>query len=108
MNRLHLTAAAPTSIRFTGAGGPLELLAEVDQAGKKLRPFQMTAYTGAAMNVPGFYQPLVVDLAGVTVPTERLPIFRQHDPDRIVAHSERVEVTPQRLRVAGVMSGTGP
>ena len=94
-------------VRLVGASGPLELLAEVDRDGKKLRPFQMTAYTGAAMNVPGFFHPLVVDLAGMTVPTQRLPIFRQHDPERIVAHSEAVEKSPQRLRIAGVVSGTG-
>jgi len=68
----------------------------------------MTAYTGAAMNVPGFYSPVVVDLAGMTVPSQRLPILRQHDPERIVAHTETIEVTPQRLNLAGMVSGTGP
>src|SRR5262245_183248 len=102
-----ITAAAPESIRFTAADGALELLAEVDREGKNLRPFQMTAYTGAPMDVPGFFSPVVVDLAGVNVPSQRLPIFRQHDPDRIVAHSESVDVSEKRLKVRGVMSGSG-
>jgi hypothetical protein len=83
-------------------------LAEVDgAAGKKLRPFKMTAYTGAPMNVPGYMSPVVVDLAGMTVPNQKLPILRQHDPERIVAHSETIDVGAQRLNVAGVVSGVG-
>jgi hypothetical protein len=104
---LTVQAAAPDVIRFTGASGPLEILAEVDNGGKKLRPFKMTAYTGAPMNVPGYMSPVVVDLAGMTVPNQRLPILRQHDPERIVAHSESIDLSPQRLNVAGVVSGTG-
>ena len=103
-----IEAAAPEAIvRLCGASGPLQLLAEETRDGKKLRPFKMVGYTGASMVIPGFWHPVVVDLAGMTVSSQRLPIFRQHDPDRIVAHSEAVGVTPQGVDLTGVMSGTG-
>jgi hypothetical protein len=99
----------PSGLRLCGASEALELLAEAaGPNGSKLRPFAMTAYTGAAMRVDGFGLPVVVDLAGMKVPGQRLPILRQHNPDRIVGHSEKIEVTAQRLRVSGVISGVGP
>jgi hypothetical protein len=92
---------------LTGASEAIELLAARTEGGKVLRPFAMNAYTGAAMRLPGFFRPVVIDLAGMVVPSKGLPILRGHDPERIVAHTEDVEVSAQRIRVSGVMSGVG-
>lgn len=101
-------AGEPSSLRICGAGEALQLEA-AEQAGDgkpKLRRFSMVAYTGAAMPV-GFAWPVVVDLAGMNVPSQGRPILRDHDSTAIVGHTDSIEVSAQRIKVAGVMSGVG-
>ena len=105
--RANIRAAYENGLR-TCASETIELLAARSEGGRTLRPFAMTAYTGAAMRVEGFYRPVVIDLAGLRVPSKALPILRGHDPERIVAHTDDVQVTAQRVRVTGLMSGVGP
>ncbi len=91
-----------------GEPANLELSVAESADGKpKVRGFRMTAYTGGAMRLSGFYWPVVVDLSGVQVRNQARPILFGHDVGRIVGHSESVEVTPQRIRVAGKLSGIG-
>jgi hypothetical protein len=82
-------------------------LAEVEKDGKKLRAFSMVAYTGSSMIVPGYFRPLVVDLAGLNAASQRLPVLRDHEPKDIVAHTEFIEISAQRVKTGGVMSGVG-
>lgn len=104
------STSTPTDIRIQGCSEGFELEAEAApvQAGDKPKPrkFSMTAYTGGAMSV-GFGCPVVVDLAGASVPRQDVPILRQHDAERIVGHTTSIEVTAQRIRATGIMSGTG-
>jgi hypothetical protein len=100
-------SATPTDIRLEGASEGFELLAAEAGSESKHRKFKMTAYTGAAISLPGFWSPVVVDLAGLVVPRQDQPILRQHDPERIVGHSTAIEVTAQRITIAGVISGVG-
>ena len=105
--RLNLRANAAESarnLRLCGASEGFELLAADGE--DKPRKFSMTAYTGAAMKV-GFGWPVVIDLSGMEVPSQARPILMAHDMGRIVGHSESVEVTAQRIKVAGVISGVG-
>jgi hypothetical protein len=60
------------------------------------------------MRPEGWYRPVVVDLAGVRVPSQHRPVLRQHDHNRIVGHDRGREVTDEGIEVAGVLSGTGP
>lgn len=107
-----IQAAAPTipgDLRFVeAAAGSVEFMPveAADGAAPKSRKFAMTAYTGGAMSL-GFGAPVVIDLAGMTVTRQDLPILRQHDEERIVGHSTQVDVTAQRIKVAGLISGTG-
>jgi hypothetical protein len=107
-----IQAAAPTipgDLRFVeAAAGSVEFMPveAADGAAPKSRKFAMTAYTGGAMSL-GFGAPVVIDLAGMTVTRQDLPILRQHDAERIVGHSTQVDVTAQRIKVAGLISGTG-
>jgi lambda family phage portal protein len=100
-------AGEPSSLRICGASEGLELLAAEGDGGKRLRKFSMTAYTGVPMQLRGFGWPVVVDLAGVQVPSQRRPILRDHDLAQIVGHTEAVDVTAQRIKVSGTMSGVG-
>lgn len=98
-------SASPKTFAICGESEPMELLAAGDnEPANKPKKFAMVAYTGAAMQV-GYGYPVVVDLAGGDPPRQSTPIFRNHDPDRIVGHTNTVEVTAQRIKVSGVMSG---
>ncbi len=84
---------------------PVEFLA-ADGDSKKLPTFAMTAYTGGAVNV-GFGLPVVVELSGVKVRSQNQPAFMNHDHTQIVGHADSVEITAQRIKVSGTISGTG-
>lgn len=72
----------------------------------KLKKFTITAYTGAPMRV-GFGWPVVVDLAGMDVAGEQMPILKDHDPTQIVGHTDSVDKSVKRLKLTGVVSGVG-
>jgi hypothetical protein len=103
--RFVRAAGLPASLRICGASEGFALEAAAGD-GKKLRRFAMTAYTGAAMSV-GLGRPVVVDLEGLSVPSQNRPILSRHDAERIIGHTDRIEVSPQRVKVGGVISGVG-
>lgn len=95
----------PDSIRLSmGAAEPVVI--EAGEGEAKLKKFAMTAYTGAAVRV-GFGWPVVVDLTGMSVTAQSLPILKDHDAGQIVGHSSSVDITAQRIKVAGLISGIG-
>jgi phage major head subunit gpT-like protein len=75
--------------------------------GPKMATFTMTAYTGGAMKV-GWGLPVVVDLAGMKQRNSTQPIFLNHDPSKVIGHADVVQVSAQRVKVSGTISGTGP
>lgn len=102
--------AAGTEIRISASGRTATIkAAEGDGEGAKLGTFEGNAYTGAAMRPDGWWRPIVVDLAGVRVPSQHRPVLRQHDPEQIVGHTEKVTVVAdgadKGIRIAGVFSG---
>lgn len=95
--------AGPVEIR-AAAGGACDLEA---QAGADALPrVNMLAYTGVPMKLDGFHLPVVVDLESLKVPRQKVPILRGHDGERVAGHSDRIDVTAQRLKASGVLSGT--
>jgi hypothetical protein len=106
--RKQLLAQGPQRITLTSQVADLQLTAaEPSAEGQrpKVRAFSMTAYTGGQMNVAGYYWPVVVDLAGMTVRSQTRPILYSHDAAQIVGHSEKITVTAQTIKVAGKVSG---
>ena len=71
----------------------------------KLPSFRGNAYTGAAMRPGGWWGKVIIDLAGVKVPSQHRPVLRQHDHEKIVGHTTAVKVTKDGIRVEGVFSG---
>lgn len=69
---------------------------------KKLPTFSMVGYTGAPITVSGFHHPLILDLAGIRT-TRFVPIFRGHDPDKIIGHGV-ASVSSEGVRVRGTIS----
>jgi hypothetical protein len=73
---------------------------------RKLRRFQMTAYTGGKLSLANFPFPVVVDLSGMRIPSKSRPILRDHDSGRIVGHTETIEINGSSIRLGGVVSGS--
>ena len=97
MNKGLVTFTGTCEIQAaSGAGG--------DGGGSVLPRFTMTAYTGGAMRLEGWDAPVVVDLAGMAIPTQNRPIRLQHKATEGVGHTDKVEVANGTLLAAGVIS----
>ncbi len=73
--------------------------------GRKLPTFRGVGYTGAEMRPSGYFGKVIVDLAGVIIPSQTRPVLRQHDHEAIVGHTTDVKITKRGIEVAGVLSG---
>ena len=77
--------------------------------GKPALPrFTMVAYTGGPMRIAGWRYPLVVDLAGLSIPSQSRPIRFGHDAASGVGHTDSIRVEEGRLIAAGVVSRDTP
>lgn len=81
----------------------LEAAGEGEQ---KLKKFSMVGYTGGAMRV-GYGYSVVVDLAGMDVPSQTIPILKDHNPSQITGHSTEIEKLQKRIKLSGLISGVG-
>lgn len=90
---------------FRAVGEPIEFIAAEANGETTLKKFNMLAYTGAAIDV-GFGMRVVVDLEGMTVRNQAIPILRGHDSSQIAGHSTGIDKTAKNLRVTGVLSGS--
>jgi hypothetical protein len=93
---LTLTGTAEITAIAAGAGGA--------DAEKALPRFKMLAYTGGAMRVAGWRHPVVLDLAGLSVPSQNRPIRFAHDPAAGVGHTDAIKVEGGQLVATGVIS----
>ncbi len=73
-------------------------------ADKPMPEFSMTAYTGGAMRVRGFPHPVVVDLTGLDVTAQNLPIRLDHNAKQGVGHSTRIAIEDGKLVAEGLIS----
>ncbi|MBE3098894.1 MAG: hypothetical protein IMZ44_17400 [Planctomycetes bacterium] len=81
-------------------------VAAADAAGGKtpLPRFTMVAYTGGPMKIAGWRYPVVVDLAGLAIPSQSRPVRFGHDATSGVGHTDRIAVEGGCLMAAGVVS----
>ena len=90
---LALTATAQIDIEAaSGEGTPA------------LPRFRMVAYTGGAMRVAGWRYPVVLDLAGLSIPSQSRPIRFGHDPTAGVGHTDAINVEGGQLVATGMIS----
>ena len=73
-------------------------------ASTALPKFRMVAYTGGPMKVAGWRHPVVIDLAGLAIPSQSRPIRFGHDAAAGVGHTSAVGVEDGRLVASGVIS----
>lgn len=89
-----------------GAGeGSIEVHAQKtdDDGKKKLATFTIKAFNGDKMNV-GFGNPVVLDLAGMSVTAKGRPILLNHNLETPVGHSTDVKIGARSIVVKGVFS----
>ena len=93
---LSLTATAPVSIEAKAAEG---------DGPAPLPRFEMIANTGSVpMRLEGWRYPVVLDFAGLTIPSQNRPIRLGHDPNKGVGHTDRIAILDGKLVTAGVIS----
>jgi len=83
----------------------MEILAAEGGDGKPALPrFSMVAYTGGPMRIAAWRYPVIVDLAGLAIPSQSRPIRFGHDMTAGVGHTDSIRVTDGKLIAAGVVS----
>ncbi len=108
------TANAGTALQLISEPGAMTIEASAggaapDGDGKPRLPrFSMVAYTGGPMRIAGWRYPVVVDLAGLGIPSQARPIRFGHDATAGVGHTDAIRVEDGRLVAAGVVSRDTP
>jgi ribosomal protein S4 len=64
----------------------------------------MVAYTGGPMKIAGFTHPVVVDLEGLSIDRQNIPIRLDHNPKQGVGHTDRVIVENGQVLAEGLIS----
>ncbi|MBU6240028.1 MAG: hypothetical protein KGQ51_19615 [Planctomycetes bacterium] len=70
--------------------------------------FRMVAYTGGPMRIAGWRHPVIIDLAGLSIPSQSRPIRFGHDPLSGVGHTDAIRVEAGQLIATGVVSRDTP
>jgi hypothetical protein len=70
----------------------------------RLPRFAMVAYTGGPMRIAGWRYPVVVDLAGLAIPSQSRPIRFGHDMQSGVGHTHAIRIEDGKLLASGVVS----
>jgi hypothetical protein len=98
----------PASLSLT-AQAVIDIDAAADDGtGQSLPRFRMVAYTGNPMRVGGWRHPVIIDLAGLGIPSQARPIRFGHDPLSGVGHTNAIGVEEGQLVATGVISRDTP
>jgi hypothetical protein len=97
-NQLRLNATAVIDVDASADG----------TSGSALPRFRMVAYTGGQMRVAGWRHPVIIDLAGLSIPSQARPIRFGHDPLSGVGHTDSIRVEAGQLVANGVVSRDTP
>ena len=73
--------------------------------GEKQTPrFSMVAYTGGTMRIAGFPHPVVVDLEGLSIDRQDIPVRLDHNPRQGVGHTQRIVIENGQIIAEGLVS----
>jgi len=102
------TANAGAPLHLVSEPGALTIEAAADGAGQDGKPrlprFTMVAYPGGPTRIAGWRYPVVVDLAGLAIPSQARPIRFGHDVTAGVGHTDAIRVDDGRLIATGIVS----
>jgi len=94
----------PATLNLTAtAEFQLEAAAEGTQPAGLPR-FRMVAYTGTPMRIAGWRHPVILDLAGLAIPSQARPIRFGHDPLAGVGHTDAIRIEQGQLVAGGLVS----
>lgn len=97
-NQLSISATAVFDIDAAADGSTAAALPK----------FRMVAYTGGPMRVAGWRHPVIIDLAGLSIPSQARPIRFGHDPLSGVGHTDTIRVEGGQLIATGIVSRDTP
>ncbi|HBO45039.1 MAG TPA: hypothetical protein DD670_14140, partial [Planctomycetaceae bacterium] len=103
------TAGSAATLEILCEPGAIQIdaVAELAAGGEGKAPlprFSMVAYTGGPMRIAGWQYPVIVDLAGLAIPSQNRPIRFGHDMASGVGHTDAIRVEQGRLVAMGVVS----
>lgn len=94
----------PSTLQLT-ATAVFDVESAADEGSTPILPrFRMVAYTGAPMRIAGWRYPVIIDLAGLAVPSQSRPIRFSHDPSAGVGHTDSIGIDGGQLVATGVIS----
>lgn len=75
----------------------------VDGDGEELpgKPFKMTVYSGEVIPNHWYWGNLAIDLDGIEIYRQQLPVLREHNPDRVVGYTTKIKVEEGKLVAYG-------
>ncbi len=88
----YLTFRCPLTVEAAG------------EAEKQMPRFRMVAYTGGTMRIAGFPHPVVVDLEGLRIDRQDIPVRLDHNPRQGVGHTQRVAIENGQVIAEGLVS----
>ncbi len=102
-------AHVPSTLQLTAtAVFDLASAAGEERSAPSLPRFRMVAYTGAPMRIAGWRYPVIIDLAGLSIPAQSRPIRFSHDASAGVGHTDRIGIDGGQLVATGVISRDTP
>ncbi len=98
---------AAQTIEITAAA-QIDIEAAAGEGTTALPRFKMIAYTGSAMRVAAWRHPVILDLAGLNIPSQMRPIRFSHDPASGVGHTDAIRIEQGQLIASGLVSRDTP
>lgn len=92
------------SLSLAATAVSLDLEAKAGDGSTSRPRFEIVGYTGAPMNVMGFYSPVILDLSGLRAASQEIPALRDHDTSRIVGQTDSVKIGTD-VRLSGIITG---
>jgi hypothetical protein len=98
----------PGTLQLT-ATAVIDMVSAAEEGSAPALPrFRMVAYTGAPMRIAGWRYPVVIDLAGLAIPSQSRPIRFSHDPTAGVGHTDSIRIDGGQLVATGIISRDTP
>lgn len=96
---------SPNTLSLTGSV-EIQAAKPAEEGKPASRPtFAIAAYSGAAVNVGGFFSPVILDLDGMKADRQKMPILRDHDASRIIGMSDKVSIDASGVTMTGIVTG---
>lgn len=86
------------------ASATIEFEAAAGEGVAPLAKFKMVANNGNPMRLAGWRYPVVVDFAGLNIPSQSRPTRMNHDADQGVGHTDSISVKGGQLVASGIVS----